>query len=1124
MLLKNLPPLSRRDFLKTTSLTGLATTMPAWLLGCGADDSPDNPPPTVGRELRDLHFDFSNRPEVTDIRLMALLSDADDRRLKLHSNQTRDQFRLENPLLAEVPDQKLTHYVEDVELPNNALQTIMSFGTQVETGDTVLCSTCIHIPKVSLRAFATRALAAGAEPLNQSLFRNYQARHENSVKALTEALADINDFSDWDDIAAFLVFHHPEIMNLDADLGCEILQRIYSLPCGQGDTICFPYLTELSEELEDLGCASTTPGGWATLVPQMQLVFDDNGDLIPEGDAYREDSLLDEDGQPVYDFEPHEDLKEPLRFVVQEVLKEVFDDEGLAGHNWHAPEGMSTLHQQAANEMAKAADSGFKVQADSPQGTVLHGIEIADLEVKDQQAREVEVQLINWHLRFVNVHVEYFQDDTQQKFKRKPLANLPYLRTEQDTERAQFLRTLPTNSLAGAVSQFVGPDFLKPSPYAVSFTMPLEATGARLYFGSLGVGGNPFCPEAVSASVFTLIFNLGLPTLFLALGIGTGIAEIFNIVRDASQEALNAVSTLSTAILVSKTSAKLSKEGIFIAGQADSLAEFLHEMINEVVKVFIAIIAKKVAGEIGAQLLKKIAVAISKNVTASAASSAFPVAKLALFVLSTTAALVPIAVTVGEVLANPAIFHNDIKLTLDTQLSLTPQDATFATAASGYSITAKYSSGLPRIVEDTLQGGSAGPIQVTLAGVPSGGEVSFDVCLFSAEGCIVGIGSFGPVPNFPDTVSTVNIEIEQRALPLTANTQYQHAYKLAMSNGQRVWQAASTAPSTTQASLSASGLSALNNITVQTRSANIGYSFQAAAQGISPCDGGAGGLLHSFQNISSATDGAGDQGLQFSDCGWRQPAALVYDPQGTTKEPGRNFFIRPLEGHFHVLSIVPGQGAVNTRQTVSWGRFSLAPTSLALHPQGFIVGVSREFHKMEILQLSEQAVSLSEAPEAVPFAVMKAGLGGRSGLLDTPVAVTVHQGTVLVLERGSQLKGYRRIQAFDVSANPVNQFGDSNILPLPEDGSEYLDIGVDGLGYIFVLNIINGGRSQEDYRLDVYDPAGHFVTRTTGMVAGRMAVSLFRSVHTLNFETLIGSPRTEPTLSQWIPFTPGGCR
>ena len=43
------------------------------------------------------------------------------------------------------------------------------------------------------------------------------------------------------------------------------------------------------------------------------------------------------------------------------------------------------------------------------------------------------------------------------------------------------------------------------------------------------------------------------------------------------------------------------------------------------------------------------------------------------------------------------------------------------------------------------------------------------------------------------------------------------------------------------------------------------------------------------------------------------------------------------------------------------------------------------------------------------------------------------------------------------------------------------------------------------------------------MAAARMVVDTFRNVYTLNYETIAGSPRVEPSLSQWEPSTPEGC-
>src|SRR6185369_1557422 len=132
-------------------------------------------------------------------------------------------------------------------------------------------------------------------------------------------------------------------------------------------------------------------------------------------------------------------------------------------------------------------------------------------------------------------------------------------------------------------------------------------------------------------------------------------------------------------------------------------------------------------------------------------------------------------------------------------------------------------------------------------------------------------------------------------------------------------------------------------------------------------------------------------------------------------------------------------------------------------------------------------------------------------------ALTVFEGAILVLEVGN-----RRVQAFDVSGNPVNQFAQKRqpTFDLADATATYLDIGVDGLGYVYVLGFAGSGTSASDYRVEIYTPDGGFLTRTAGIAAGRFAVDTFRSVYTLNYEALAGAPRVEPSLSHWAPSTP----
>lgn len=102
--------------------------------------------------------------------------------------------------------------------------------------------------------------------------------------------------------------------------------------------------------------------------------------------------------------------------------------------------------------------------------------------------------------------------------------------------------------------------------------------------------------------------------------------------------------------------------------------------------------------------------------------------------------------------------------------------------------------------------------------------------------------------------------------------------------------------------------------------------------------------------------------------------------------------------------------------STAWGRFVNAGTlqGLAVHPQGYVVGVDYVNHKLYCLKLPAAAMPSDEAPCAMPLA----GQGVREGLMQNPQALTItSDGRILVLEEGN-----RRIQAFDVMGNPVACF------------------------------------------------------------------------------------------------------
>jgi hypothetical protein len=134
-----------------------------------------------------------------------------------------------------------------------------------------------------------------------------------------------------------------------------------------------------------------------------------------------------------------------------------------------------------------------------------------------------------------------------------------------------------------------------------------------------------------------------------------------------------------------------------------------------------------------------------------------------------------------------------------------------------------------------------------------------------------------------------------------------------------------------------------------------------------------------------------------------------------------NFWLDPrsfsTDGLYHLRGVTfpPGVSTFDYSKGQSWGAFTQQQLNgFAVHPQGYVVAVDFETHKMFVLKLPAQAVADADAPLAMPLS----GDGVREGLMNAPKAMTITaDGRILILEQGNQ-----RVQAFDVKGNPVPSF------------------------------------------------------------------------------------------------------
>ncbi|MFO1432004.1 MAG: hypothetical protein U1F76_17990 [Candidatus Competibacteraceae bacterium] len=183
------------------------------------------------------------------------------------------------------------------------------------------------------------------------------------------------------------------------------------------------------------------------------------------------------------------------------------------------------------------------------------------------------------------------------------------------------------------------------------------------------------------------------------------------------------------------------------------------------------------------------------------------------------------------------------------------------------------------------------------------------------------------------------------------------------------------------------------------------------------------------------------------------------------------------------------------------------------------VDTTSDNDKLELLRLPTKPYPQTEA---AAYAIQVAGQGKNLGRLQGARAIALAGNVLLVLEDDNE-----RIQAFDLAGNVVKYFNDSASMPLkqwPDDATRrlsYLDLQVDGAGYLYVLSYEEPGDHSDQYRLDVYTPQGSPLARTTGVATARFVLDPWGAVYTLDYELLQGpNQRPEPSVSLWAAAGP----
>ena len=1011
-----------------------------------------------------LHFDFSSLSADQQFTLHA-----GSRRYDLapHTRHTLARSRRDNAALALLPDHRITHFGGPVRLPANCPVLLRVTAPKLRPDELIdrLVLTSVHLPRRHrIAGLARRQRRQPGRPL--SLPAKLAAYGVTGDLPPDKVLIDIGDFNAAYDAAYSLVFHHAELLSLQPAPATDIITLIEGV---DGIDLLAQSIDQESQAHE----ADPSQPNWVSSKSGI-------------------DWKTGQPSNPIYVWS--DNTKENLARPLHNALQASKNDSGLENQCWSVQAGITqvpmTIAPAGARRLRDAAEAVYTVKEITPQSGVEHTF------AYDPVTATATVSLKNYYLRWLQVSVDQYGPGGEKVGETQALGDLSSVNT---------IMAAP----------------LPPDASDFPFTFDEKASRAVVTFGGLGQAPMNWTYDGDGIGLTTL-FNYAIPTMFIALGVA---------VSEDGEGWSDLAKNVVPKVLAVLEAAAEGPLGAAVAGGV-GLTDVLLAVANCAGSLLLAALT-------GSDELKAYVAAAAGE---SAAQDAEPFLGWVADAIGAAADAASMIETTVEVATSPATMSISVERILDLAVTVSPDPAhqgQWPATATRYTISVTYDDGPVHSYDGQLDPiTQQGPIAHIFTGLPSGGNITVLACFYAATGWLAGQGGSAAIPAQPNQDGTLAVPafaIKENLVPLSAATTYTLKEKLAFESGSRVWLAppAISAPTATVLDLDSSNvgnnLAYLGQLTLNEPESALGYLWSASGQNVplvnqrDPYSG----QMYTFQALGDAT--APQSGLKFPGYGYTPMPCLAFPPPTMASPLADGFLLEPqpaapgntMEMLLRALSLQPGQPVIAS-PGYSFGRFTGPQDDLALHPAGYAVALSQTTCKLQVLRLTALGADAS-----APAAAILAGQGTRPGLLQFPVAVACSLDRIVVLQTSDDYP-QGCVRAFDVKGNPVNCFtGGASVTGLHPEGTATVvvaDLSIESKGYLYILKYLEPASGQvlaSDYRLDIYNPDGTFLAQVPGLAAARLHVDLWRNLFTLNYEILAGSGRTEPSVAQWIPSTPG---
>ncbi len=938
----------------------------------------------------------------------------------------------------------------------------------------------------------------------------------------------------------------------------------------------------------------TEGNGWAANVAQKVYARekDANGNYVLDANGNFVYSTTDY--QTYYRMEPIQEIIEYAGTVLTKMMIATKNDSNLQNIKWTQAQGTSvssdtdsstpspaatpsletlgTLELQEANWNASMTKSGFN---DGMQ---------SQLTLVNSSLKQVHINIQNSYIRYLGIYISFFDaDGNVMDTSNVTLDGVPNKKWWPNNEDWSFM-TSTTGSTLGLESNTmrfvdtVGPiNTIMAVPTDpkgetdIYITFPEGATSAKIYGCGIGTGQNTYPKACTIGGVMTGICNLALPSFLLGFAVAAqSYKPLYKIVNDKGVVALMVTAGVMYYDVVFSEAAANKKMNW---GALSSLGQIL----------FTTGCSKALAWA-------------EKQMAEGEIEDEIPFSGWIMVAINIATTVAQLAETITEVATSPWHIDNTISTTINSEVTLhhDPRSQGWPIVPAGSTATCVgkmiFKNQSRPVVSKTMTLTADDLNKATFVfDFPSntlGGEVKFEAD-FYIDDWLAGKAYTSFMENNEADTAEVSLYLVEIPVPLNSESIYSPAYLLTNQDDQLVWEESTDAPTGTildaNNANSGNAISKWVGLSLSQRYGGLGLSWKSFGTGLSDASTGASNTqLYAFQNVDipeSSTNNA-----KFTDYGFTGQAMLVYDvypPSFKMTADGQweldsngklipdpdsvnlgDYYLDPRKANNSIFD--GGDGGYHLRKVditgttnfdpndpnlLSHGRFPYFPDHLAIHPSGHVIGISQQYSKVMITQLSIDGAADADLPVARDFAGT-AQEADRDGLLFHPIAVSsTYDGTILILDSISQDNfAHTRIQAFDLLGRPVNAFLDptdgspSPFLELPNDVT-YLDmiaVGNKKMTYMYVLYYEADGSAPSDYKMSIYQygetaPTSNPLVTTEGVAASRIQVDMWHTMYSLNYEMITdgdGNPsgpsgtgvgphgQTLPSVNAWTPPTP----